>query len=55
MSDVLSKYTVIREYKNEYTIDELLKRIIHIHIGTVKLDITNLKECSDHEVNENEK
>ena len=54
MSDILSKYTVIREYKNEYSIDEFLKHIIRIHIGTVRLDITNIKECSDHEVHENE-
>ena len=55
MSNVLCKYTVIREYKNEYTIEELLKHIIHIHISTVKLGITDLKGCSDHEVIENEK
>lgn len=55
MSDVLKKYTVVREYRNEYTIDEFLKRIIHIHIGGINRDITDFKGCSGHEVNENEK
>lgn len=55
MSDVLKKYTVIREYKNEYTIDEFFKRIVLIHIKAGNLDMTNFKECSDHEVKKNEK
>lgn len=54
MSCVNSKYTVIREYKNERTLNELLQRIICIHIGAVNIDIKQLKGCSDHEVYEND-
>lgn len=50
MSDTLNNYTVIREYKNEYSVNELLKHIIRIHLDTVYHDITKLQECSNHEV-----
>lgn len=54
MSEVLSKYTVIREYKNECSIDEMLKRIIRIHVNTVPMNFTKDKECSNHEVDYDE-
>lgn len=55
MSDSIKKYTVIREYKNEYSLEEFITNIIQIHINSIYYDIGKLKECSNHEVTENEK
>ena len=55
MSERFNKYTVVREYRNDCSIDDFVKHIIRIHIGTVRFDSKNLKECSDHEVHGNEK
>lgn len=54
MSKVINKYTVIREYKNECSIDDVLKNIIRSHIRNAYIEITDSKECSNHEVQENE-
>lgn len=53
MQALEEKYCIIREYKNELTIKELLKKIVRIHIVN---DMVSQKEkgCSNHEV-ENEK
>lgn len=46
-----SNYTIIREYKNLYKIDELVQRLIHYYIS---LDYIFAKG-SNHEVNTYEK
>lgn len=55
MSDISKKYTVIREYENKYSIEELLKKIIRIHIESMYHGKVNITECSNHEVNTYEK
>lgn len=50
MSKVINKYTVVRVYENKYGIDEMVKRIIRIHLNTVTLEQKNNKECSNREV-----
>ena len=49
MSKTLTQYTVVREYKNAFDIQELVKRIVRIHI---QQDMTTDvgKGCSNHEV-----
>ena len=49
MSKVQTQYTIIREYKNNFSIDELIKRILRFHIqNDIVLEIS--KGCSNHEV-----
>lgn len=55
MSEISSKYTVIREYRNKYNIQELVQHIIQIHINSVNLDVTNCKEHLNHMVNKDDK
>lgn len=55
MGDTYNKYKVVREYRNDYSIDEVLKRIIRMHIGTICPDMKKIKECSDRGVHEIEK
>lgn len=43
---------VIREYKGDFSIDELVKKIIRIHL---KSNTMKNKGCSDHEVQNDEK
>lgn len=55
MSQNFNKYTAVREYRNDYSIEEMLRRIIRIHIRMVEPDMNDFKECSGHEVIDNEK
>lgn len=53
MRDVHSKKTkVIREYRGNFSIEELVKNLIHIHL---KNNTMKNKGCSDHEVQNDEK
>lgn len=47
MLNSTEKYCVIREYKGDFDIEELMKRIIRIHVNS---NIEINKGCSDHEV-----
>ena len=49
MINPIEKYCIIREYKSEFNVNELMKRIIRIHIKNNIGEEKN-KECSDHEV-----
>lgn len=49
MSKIQTQYTVIREYKNHFGIDELLERILRFHIQSDTIVETS-KGCSNHEV-----
>ena len=51
MSKLSGKYTVIREYRNKCTVQELVQHIIQIHINSVNFDITNCEEHLNHRVN----
>lgn len=48
MTKVTNRYTVLRRYENKYGIDEMMKRIIRIHLRTVEPNQENKKEYSDH-------
>lgn len=54
MSKTQPQYTIIREYKNHFGIDELLKRILRFHIQNDTIVETN-KECSNHEVTDDDR
>jgi hypothetical protein len=49
MTNPIEKYCIIREYKSEFNVNELMKRIIRIHIKNNIREEVNIG-CSDHEV-----
>lgn len=54
MANIQTRYTIIREYKNNFGIDELLRRILRFHIqNDIVLETSN--GCSNHEVVDYEK
>ena len=54
MTEIVNRYTVLREYENKYGINEMMKRIIRIHLKTMISERKNEKECSNHEVKKDE-
>lgn len=49
MSETQTRYTIIREYKNQFGIDELVRRILRFHIQD-DIVLETSKGCSNHEV-----
>ena len=49
MLELTEKYRIIREYKGDFDIEELLKRIVRIHVkSNAVMEVNN--GCSDHKV-----